>query len=389
MKKLINGFMAFTVLAMIIGTIVWADGDDDNKTDSDAGAFHSSYGAQVRLLQLEVSVKKNILEGNAIVSYLKQKNNSIDTSDLEAILAQMDTLAGDISAVQPASGNDSAQVFVDLKDDARNLSNEFHDSVHGILNESDAKALRKQLETIKWNQTKDLVQKINETRHEYNADVVERILARANITDSDLLEKVRNGTANQTDIKDALKDAFSMLNESQKNHAYVAIKEETAKSKVFMRAIADKIVYQQGEREANRTETRIDKAEKMNLSQAVIDQLEKHKEQSLERIGRIQNRTDQRIERIGNITDRRIDRLENMSGRMGNRSVNATNNLEDILSSGNLTDAERAKIEERIGRIGNRTESGQDMINQSEERVRQRGDRLTGYMNKTIGGGKK
>jgi len=232
-------------------------------------------------------------------------------------------------------------------------------------------------------------QKINETRHEYNADVVERILARANITDSDLLEKVRNGTATQTDIKDALKDAFSLLNESQKNHAFVAIKEETAKSKVFMRAIADKIVYQRAEREINRTETRIDKAEKMNLSQGVINKLEKHKEQDLDRIGRVQNRTDQRIEKIGNITDRRIDRLDNRSGRMGNRSVNATNNLENTLSSGNLTDAERAKIEERIGRIGNRTDSAQDSINQSETKARQRGDRLTGYLNKTIGGGKK
>lgn len=351
MKRLFKGFMAFTALAMIIGIIVWADGDDDNTTDSDTSAFHSTYGAKVRLLQLEMSIKKNILWGDVIVSSVKQKDSSVDTSDLEAILAQMNTLLDEVSTVQPGSGNVSAQVFVDLKDDARNLSKEFKDSVHSILNESDTLALRKKLGAINWNQTKDLVRKINETRHEYNAEVVERILARGNITDADLLEKVRNGTAKPSDIKDSLKDAFSMLNDSQKKHAYVAIKEETAKSKVFMRAIADRLVYQRAERELNRTETRIGKAEKMNLSEGVINKLEKHKEQSLGRIDRVQNRTEQRIDMIKNITDRKIDKLEDLSGR-----------------------------------ITNRTETAQGRIDQSEDKVKQRGDRLMDRLNKTAGG---
>ena len=313
---------------MILGAIVWADGDDGNKTDKETAVFNSNYGAQVRLLQLDASIQKNILWGDAVLSTVKAKNGSIDTSDLESILAQLKALEHEVSSTTPEAGNETAQAFVDMKDDAVNLSKQFREEVRSILNESDITGLKKKLGQINWNQTRELTEKINKTRCEYNAEKLQEILAAVNISDPDLLDKIKNGTASVAQIKEALKDAFSNMTIQQRKQLHAAVLEEIARENVFMRAAADKVAYNRLARVDNRTVKRIDAAERFNLSGNVLKRLENQKKNVERGMTRIENRTDTLSARIENITNRTINRFENLSrGIADNSSGNARDKL--------------------------------------------------------------
>ena len=388
MKKMFNGLLTYAAFALILGGCAWA-GNETNAGDNQTMAFHSEYGAKVRLLQLEAALDTNIAWGENIISSVKGKNASSDTADIEEILAELKALDQEVTATKPGTGDDAAKAFVDMKSDAGNLTKEFRESVHQLLNGSDLKDLKGGLKTIRQNETKDLIHEINQTRNEYNAQKLGEILTAANISDPGLVEKVRNGEVSAIELRKELKDEFSNLSAKDRRQALNAIKENTAKRNVLVRAAADMVAFNHLERVQTREEKRLDIVDKFNVSDAVRQMLVNRSMILEKRMNGIENRTLMRIDRLENITDMRIDRLDNRSDLVENISDRKINKLDDQRDNGNLSADQKNKIDDRINRVQNITGRIENRINSTEQRVIDRQDRMRQNLNRTVSGGRR
>jgi len=110
-----------------IAVAAYAEGDNTLQTDNQTAAFSLGIGAKVRLLQLENSIDRNIMQGEAVLSAIKERNASADTSEPEALLAEMKVLRDEVASVTPAAGDEAARQFVELKEDAIELTKEFRE----------------------------------------------------------------------------------------------------------------------------------------------------------------------------------------------------------------------------------------------------------------------
>jgi hypothetical protein len=371
MKKTGCVIYVFLVLSLFAGNVL-ADGNFSNETDNQTAAFNSGIGAKIRLLQLEAALEKNILWGEKVIAAVEAKNASINTTDLETLVAELIALKQEVNTTNPAAGDEAAKAFVDMRLDATQITKEFRESVHTLLQEADIQGIKKSLGGINSNCSRELSLKINQTRHEYNAQQLEEILKAANITDTDLLERVRNGTASPGEVKDALKD--NLLNKSGKDrkNAFNAISEKYAKNKVLVRAVADKVAYKQLERTEKRLDKRLNDTENLNISEQVREKLQNRTRIIDGRMGRIENRTQIRIDHIGDMTDKKVENLLNLSDKLTGAGERMTGRLEQHLNGSNLTQEQRDRIDEEIGRAENRTERMQggiiDRINKTQEK---------------------
>ena len=98
---------------------------EDNETEEEIGIMNNSLGAEIRLLQLEKAILKNIIKGERAVDVLKGISSfDYNTSDLEEILDKLGVLLEEVQAADPES-NESVRIFVELKYEARNLTKQF------------------------------------------------------------------------------------------------------------------------------------------------------------------------------------------------------------------------------------------------------------------------
>lgn len=274
----------FTVL--VPAATADSDTGDDETADDDVTAFTSDYGARVRLLQLEESITRNILWGREIVEKIKELNESADTSELEAILAELETLRDEVAGTTPAAGEEGAKEFVDMKSDAINLTREFRDAVRELLSPGDIQGLRKRLGDIESEGLKNLRKEIREAIRNYNAERIAEILEEAGIDDPQLIEAIRAGNATRQEVAEALREANAGKGKAFRL-AYV-LKEKKQKANVFMEAVRAKVKLNQTERIQSRIQVRLEQAgKKVNLSVKAAEKIQERiqsNERKLERL---------------------------------------------------------------------------------------------------------
>ena len=373
MEKIGCIFLVFFVL-FLAGNVL-ADGNV-NVSDNQAAAFSSGLGAKFRLLQLEASIEKNVLWGERVISAIEEKNSSIDTSELESLVAELLALKEEVNSTTPSAGDEAAKQFVDMRHDATEITKEFRELVKSMLKESDIQGMKRELGRINSNKSRELAWKINQTRHEYNAEKLGEILKAANITDPALLEKVKNGDASPGEVKNALKDSLSDMSGKERKNAFNAISEKNAKAKVFVRALADKVAYKQLERTEKRLDKRLNDTERLNVSDKAKERLQNRTHIIERRMGNIENRTQIRIEHIGDMTDKKVEKLLNLSDKVEGIGDKKTERLEQRLNYSNYTDAHRDKIKEQMDRVANKTGEMQERIDERINKTQERGDRL-------------
>jgi hypothetical protein len=367
MKKLFCVFLAFSLFAGNVS----ANGNESNVTDAQTADFSSGLGAKVRLMQLEYAIEKNILWGEKVIAAVKKKNATTDTSDLETLLAELKALLAEVNSTVPAAGDESAKHFVDMRHDANEITKEFRESVHEMLKEADIPGMKKGLGEIKSNKSKELAKEINRTRHEYNAEKLAEILKDANITDPELLEKVRNGTASTGEVKNALKDSLMNMSGKERKDACNSISEKNKKSKILVRSVADKVAYKELERAEDRLEKRLDDTERQNISEQVRERLE--------------NRT--------RFIEQRMDKIKNHSKETQDDSDEQEDGLEDVIddmekdpsthqNGTNSTKHLNESIEDDKGDVNDVLE---ERGNKSGRPARQNSTSATKHLNESIG----
>ncbi|MFZ2456285.1 MAG: hypothetical protein WAX07_07400 [Candidatus Altiarchaeia archaeon] len=383
MKKTGYMILAFLALSLFSG---YVSADGTNQTDNQTAAFSLELGAKVRLLQLEAAIEKNVLWGERVIAAIKEKNASVDTSSLETLLAELKTLKDEEANTTPEAGDEAAKAFVDMRSDATEITKEFRELVKSLLKESDIQGMRRALGTVNSNKTRELARRINQTRHEYNAEKMAEILTAANITNTYLLEKVRNGSASPGEVKDALKDVLYNMSGKERKDAFNAIGEKNIKAKVFVRAVADKVAYKELERAEMRLDKRLNKTGHQNVSEQVRERLQNKTSIIERRMENIKNRTQGMIGHIGDMTDKKVEKLLDLSDKLEGAGERKTGRLEQRLNDSNLTDEQRNRIDEQISQFENKTDRMQERIEERINKTQGKGEHLMDVLDNKRGG---
>ncbi|MCX6695349.1 MAG: hypothetical protein NTU61_03550 [Candidatus Altiarchaeota archaeon] len=310
-------FLNCLVLAVLLSAFVSAASAQENVSGDEVKAFAFPLGAEVRLLQLESAIERDILVGREVVAAIKEYNSSIDTSELESIIFEMEVLKGEVESINPGAGNDSAQQFVDLKSDAIELSKEFRDIVHALVKPSELEGLRGRIRSMNQEQFQKFKANVTSLKLEFNAQQLERLLSKLNVTDPELVDQVRNGNASVKDVIDSLRGSLGNMSNGKRNALLMKIHEENSKSNVFARSVVDKVRLNYLQRTNNRLQKRLERVEAMNITNNVTNRIQNRLELVGLRMGQIENRTQGMSGKMGNFTGKGMGKLQ---GKLGKNS---------------------------------------------------------------------
>ena len=172
MKKIL-GITMVLLLATSMVPLTLADEAEDTQQD-EVKIMNDQIGAQIRLLQLEKAIAKNILKGEEVVSVLKE--SEYDTTELEAmaILAELELLKEEVQSADSNSTN-ATQIFVDLKSDAVELTKDFKEALKELLDEKTIEELRERIREMVCEQVQNLSQQIQNPIKQFNRNQLHKI----------------------------------------------------------------------------------------------------------------------------------------------------------------------------------------------------------------------
>lgn len=241
----------------------------DNTTEEEVGAIKDHRGAKVRLLQLEKRITRNTIRAEGVVAYITENYSDADVTELETLIEEMGMLLEDVKAVttdNPDYG--TVKQFVDLKNDAIELTKSFRDKARAILKEEDIEGLKKQLEEReqKENQLREKQQEVLKAVREHNAHRIEVMLEALGEEDSELVEKVKSGELNYGQANQELRKHYAVLEPEQKEQVRAKVKEEAQVRKDFKTEAVKLAKEQYLDRREERLRERIAGADKFNES---------------------------------------------------------------------------------------------------------------------------
>lgn len=266
---------AVTLLSLVLlSAAAYADeGSDavDDETARQAMLMGTSHGAQVRLLQLQKSIERNILYGGKVVEFIEDNYSSYDTDAMESLIDELSELKDEVASVNVSETNTTEAVrqFVDLKGDARNITWEFRQLVHDFLNDTGADPA----ELRAWI-GKEVAAGLNEFRDEirdairnHNAQTVRQRLEDMGNQSLELFYKVKNGDLTPDQANDALQGMLRNMTQDTRRQAAMNMAKRSAAASVKARAAVQKA----GENYADRLRERLsDRLEQMGERGAML-----------------------------------------------------------------------------------------------------------------------
>ena len=196
-----------------------------NETEKEVEIMNNSTGAEIRLLQLEKAITKNILKGERAVAVLKELG--YNTTALEAILAEMKLLLEEVQAADPNS-TDAVQIFVDLKHDAINLTKEFRTTIKELLGDVKHRELRQQIRemVLEHNQNfSNLSKKIQNRIRQFNRNQIYRLYVYIEPQNQTLAEQYEKGNATLEKVRSQICKMVNEMNKEKKEDIFYELRD--------------------------------------------------------------------------------------------------------------------------------------------------------------------
>jgi len=223
MKKIISSI----IFVLLLVGIVFAQDNAEANEVRELNSFQNGIGAEVRFLQLSYAIERNILKGETIIDRILEINDTADVTRLNEILDEYQLLIDEIDAVDYNQSNQELDdLFLDIKDRARNLSAEFREIVHSYLSEELKLELRNKFQQM--NKTNSKIQK---KIHEFNAERAKAVMKMLGKED-DLSQKIQQGLMRKIEIMNKLQEKFSSAGEETQRQAILQAQEKRAMMQV-------------------------------------------------------------------------------------------------------------------------------------------------------------
>jgi len=262
--KMKLSILVVCVMLVISTTFAYAENEEgsdvniDKHTCSQIKVFNNPFGAEIRFSQLEKSVTNNIYKGQLIITNLSELG--YETLDLETILLEMEMLLGEIQAVD-INDSEAVYLFVVLKQDAIDLSNEFREVLNQLLDDETRAALQEAIKNSVCEKAKGLQSSIQNKVKLYNAEQLKeifRILGESNNQD---LQKFKNGTMSLMQVKQKLALHAGELSNEEKFNLLTQIKSENIRLKIQSKVNIQNVTNEYAYRKCARLQNRLNNSE--------------------------------------------------------------------------------------------------------------------------------
>jgi len=211
----------------------------DNETEEELEIMNNSLGAEIRLLQLEKAILKNLIKGERAVEVLKAMQ--FNTSVLESILDEMKLLLEEVNETDPDS-NDSVHVFVDLKSKARNLTKQFRETIKKLLDDEKIKELKERIREMVGDELENMSKKIRNRIKQFNRNQLHRLYGIIGETNNSLIDEYENGNISLAQIKSQICKMVNQMTKEKRYQIFSEVKENNIRKKIKAQASADEIM---------------------------------------------------------------------------------------------------------------------------------------------------
>jgi len=229
----------------------------DNETEKEIEKMKYSFGAEIRLLQLEKTIVKNLLKGEMAVSVLQ--GLGYNTTDLEAILAEMHLVLEEVQAADPQENN-SVEVFIDLKNDSKNLTTQFRTTIRELLDGVKYKEIKEQIRNATSDELQNYSRRVRNLIKQFNVNQIYRLYGIIGNQTSTFVNDYLNGTVNLTQVKLQLMKIINMKTKEKRNQIFSEMKKEKIQNKNYAYGKAGDAKGNFSERHLERLRNRLDKA---------------------------------------------------------------------------------------------------------------------------------
>ena len=208
----------------------------DNETEEEIEIMNNSLGAEIRLLQLEKAILKNLLKGERAVEVLKAMG--YNASNLSSILTEMRLLLEEVNETDPSS-NDSVQVFVDLKIKAINLTKQFRETVKALLDDEKIKELKERVRELVGDELQNYSKKIRNRIRQFNRIQLHRLYGIIGETNNSLIEDYEKGNVSLEQVKSQICKMVNQMTKEKKFQIFSEVKEDNIRKKIKAQSFAD------------------------------------------------------------------------------------------------------------------------------------------------------
>ncbi|MCX6671898.1 MAG: hypothetical protein NTX92_08270 [Euryarchaeota archaeon] len=201
----------------------------DNETEHEVEIMSTTVGATIRLLQLEKALIINLLKGVMTVQVLK--GLSVNTTKLETILVDLRAVLDEVRTADPAANN-SVQIFVELKNQSRNLTKQFRDTVRTLLDNETINMIKEQLRNLTSDELQNCSKNLrNQIRH-FNGNQLYRLYGIIGETNTTLLNEYLNGTITLNQTKLQLHKLVNQMTKEKRYQIFTEVKEDRIKKEI-------------------------------------------------------------------------------------------------------------------------------------------------------------
>ena len=200
-----------------------------NDTEREVGIMNNSLGARIRLLQLEKALLTNILKGVMTVQVLKGLN--VTTTELEHILGNLSEVLENVRGADPAA-NDSVQVFVELKNESKNLTKQFRDTLRLLLDNETIAMIKEQLKNITNDELQNCSMRLRHWIRQFNMNQLYRLYGIIGEKNTSLINDYINGNISLDLVKLQLRKMVNQMTQEKRHMIFSEIKEDNIKKKI-------------------------------------------------------------------------------------------------------------------------------------------------------------
>lgn len=292
MKKILGVLTILLLIGIIPGVIAQEINEIDSNTLQEVKIFTTPHGAEVRMVQLEKSITRNILVGSKTIQVIKQNYLDTNTIDMETILNELEALLEEVKNynTENKDANALANDFVAIKKSAINLTQEFRLITNTILNTNDLSQIREEIKNIENNELQNMNNAIRNVIRKHNAQRTQTMLQIMGLENQNLIQAILDGNITREEVKLQIRQNFQDLNTQEKIQTNAKIKETINK-----RIISEKEI----------------------IGQAKNKGVQKFLEMNAQRNQRLNNWLKNKTSDLNNFDyNQLINRLENISNRV-------------------------------------------------------------------------
>jgi len=251
MKKIL-AILIMLMMLISISSLVLADeaGEDheedddnqdiDNETQIETEIMNNTIGAEIRLLQLQKAIYKNLLKGEMAVNVLKGLD--FNTTSLEAILDEMNVLLEEVKAADTTS-NESVQIFVELKIQAKNLTTQFRETIKELVDDVNLSEIREQIREMAManEQFQNLSKNIQNRIKQFNSNQLYRMYGIIGEANNSFVNDYLNGNITIDQVRLHISKTINEMTKEKKFEIFSELKEDDIKNKIHSHEIIDEM----------------------------------------------------------------------------------------------------------------------------------------------------